>query len=137
MAQYSAYTDIKIGASVVGLVAVVDLTFSGSAAGCPPPRTSFQQFAELAETANGNLRGLGKPVIIWTFADIPYEAVNALRDQLTNPNMSGAIFLASPDKDMMIQNYAAVMQWPLEPASYVQFGRWEELVLTFKRCVVQ
>ena len=137
MAQYSAYSDIKIGPSVGGLVAVISLQYSGSDAGAPPPSTRFQQFAKVRETADGNLRGLGKPVIIWILRHMPYAAVQALRDQLTDPDMSGTVYIASPDKDGNIQNWECVAQWPLRPSSYEAFDYWEELTLTFKRCVQQ
>jgi len=137
MAQYSAYSDIKIGASVVGLGAVTDLQYGGVNAGCPPPTTRFQQFAKVRETADGNVRGLGKPTITWTFRHVPFAAINALRDLLTDPNMSGTIYIASPDKDGNIQNWACVAQWPLPPADYESFAHWDDLALTFKRCVQQ
>lgn len=133
MAQYANYTDIKIGASVGGLVSVTTLG-SGT---CPPPKTYFQQHAEVRETADGNVRGLGKPVIVWVFRNIPYAAVDALRDQMTDPDMSGARYIASPDKDMMMQNWAVVMQWPNEPSAYEAFDRWEELTIRFVRCIQQ
>lgn len=137
MAAYSAYTDLKIGTSVGGLTAVTALTYSGAAANCPPPKVSFQQFAEVQEVANGNLRGLGKPIITWRLRHVPYKAVQALRDLITDPNLSGTIYIASPDKDGNIQNWQAVVQWPLDFTPYEAFDYWESLTLVFKRCVQQ
>ena len=138
MAQYTDYSDLTIGTTTGGMTAVTSLQYSGANAGCPPPKTRFQQFVRTRKTADGNLKGLGKPVIRWILDHVPYNAVNALRDLLTDPNPSGTMYITNPDKDGNIQTWECVMQWPADaPAEYEAFDYWERLVLTFERCVQQ
>lgn len=137
MAAYSAYTDLKIGSSVPGLTAVTALTYSGAAANCPPPRTQFQEAAEIAGVANGNLKLLGRPVIAWEWpTGLPVSARRALRAFIAS-GMSGTVYIQSPDENGDIQIYQAVMQWPHEPASYQAFDITAPLSIRFVQCIEQ
>jgi hypothetical protein len=138
MAQYAGYGDLKIGASVVGLTALSALTYSGSNANVPPPRTSFQECVQTKENSDGDVKKLGKPIITWDWPDgLHYAAWQALRDELTDPEMSGTRYIASPDKDGNIQNWACKMQWSSEPVQYSRFDYRTRLTIRFTRCVQQ
>jgi len=138
MGAYAGYGDLKIGASVASLTALSALTFSAANAQVPMPKTSFQEAAAFRETANGGVRKLGKPIIVWEWPNgLEYAAWQALRDQLTDPEMSGVIYIASPDKDGNIQNWACRMQWDQSPVAYEAFDHRARVVIRFTRCVQQ
>jgi hypothetical protein len=137
MAQYNAYTDIKIGTSVGGLVAVTALTYSGDPANCQPPKTSFSEGVEFPKTADGGLKVLGRPIIVWAFeGGVHYTARKALRAFITS-GMSESLFIASPDQDGDIQNWSCVMNWPTDLPGYLSFEYIDSLEIVFDRCVQQ
>lgn len=136
MAEYSAYTDIKIGVSVVALTSVTELQYSGEDALVPPPRTSFREAVEMPEIANGHVKLLGKPVIVWSFENITNLARKALRQFITS-GMSEDIYIASPDENGDMQNWACVMRWPEREPSYLAFRMIDSLEITFTNCVQQ
>ena len=134
MAAYAGYEDLQIGASVVGLAALSSLA-SGT---MPMPKTSFQEAVVSRETANGQIKNLGKPVIVWEWPDgIDFTSWNALRDELSDPNPSGVRYISSPDKDGSMQNWKTVMQWDPGAYSLERFDFRARLTIRFTRCVEQ
>ncbi len=136
MAQYGSYGDIKIGASVVGPVAVIDLTYGGNPALCPPPKVRFAESVEVVEMADHSIKQLGNPTIIWEIGSPPINARRALRALIT-AGLSEDLFIASPDGDGEVQNWACTMHWPNDASGYLSFRFIDDLVLTFKNCVEQ
>ena len=139
MAAYSDYGQLKIGVSVVGLVALEDLTYAAADAQCRVPKTLYQEATEIETKADGNLKLLGDPIIRWSFNDglMRKTAVLALRAHLSAGEMSGTVYIASPDQNGDIQNWKTVMKWPVEPLEYVAFEMFAGLELVFERCEKQ
>ena len=139
MVEYTGYGQLKIGPSVVGLVALEDLQYGGNDANCPVPKTSFQEATEFEAKADANIKKLGDPIIVWRFSDgyILKTAVLALRAHLGAGDLSGEVYIASPDQDGDMQNWKTVMRWPVEPLEWVAFKGWAGLELTFERCEQQ
>jgi hypothetical protein len=138
VAEYNDYAQLKIGPSVVGLVALEDLQYDGSDANCRMPKTSFQEATAFEKKADANIKKLGDPIIIWRFTDyVPKTAALALRAHLSAGDMSGEVYIASPDQDGDMQNWKTIMNWPTEPLEYVAFEGFAGLELVFTRCEVQ
>ena len=137
MVAYTSYSQLKIGASVVGLVALEDLQYSGAAADCRMPKTSFQEATEFQDKADANTKKMGDPIIIWRFTDyVPKTAALALRAHIST-NMSGVVYIASPDQNGDMQNWKTIMKWPRDPLEYVAFEGFAGLEIVFERCEKQ
>lgn len=136
MAEYSSYDDLQIGASAGSLTALGDLLYGGENAGVQPPKTFFREAAEFRSLANGGVRGLGAPIIVWRFeSGLPVNARRALRAFISGA--SGTVYIQSPDKNGDLQIYETVMQWPQEPIGYQAFDHTAPFEIAFARSIEQ
>ena len=131
MAKYTEYDDLKIGVLSTTQTEVANLT------GGYPPHVSFQEAVTFPEDAGGDLRLLGKPVIVWAWpVGLPTEFKQSLRTYISS-GMSDTVFIDSPDEIDDIQTWQAKMQWQTDPVPYRSFDHTGGFVLRFTRCEQQ
>lgn len=135
MTTYDSYDQIKIGTLPGNLVPVTALTYNGALANCPPPRTQFQEATEFDEVANGGIKMLGLPVVIWEWPNgLPSNARRALRAYSIS-GMSALVYIQTPDQAGDVKIYQATMQWPREPAAWQAFDMTAPFSVKFVRCI--
>lgn len=117
------------------MTSVILLQYTGALANVPPPKVRFQEAAQFVDVADGSVKLLGKPQIVWEWpSGVSYSARQALRAFIST-GISVTAYIASPDKNGDIQNFQTVLTWPREPNGYQSFDYAGPLTITFTRCV--
>jgi hypothetical protein len=136
MTKYSSYTQLQLGTgSTSAMTSVILLQYTGAVANVPPPKVRFQEAVVFSDVADGSVKLLGKPQIVWEWPNgINYSARQALRAFIAT-GVTATAYIASPDRSGDIQNYRTVMKWPAEALAYQSFEYAGPLTITFTRCV--
>jgi len=74
---------------------------------CPDPQWEFRQYQEQVSLGNGSLRGMGLPVIVWTFPLIEDAQVA----QLEAYKSTSHIYIQSKNRAGALAVYEVTMNW--------------------------
>lgn len=104
------------------------------------PDSSFQDFAEAIELADGTLKGVGFPIVKWRWNHMTDENRQVLKNLITG--LSGPVFIHTPTNEVDLyglriwDDFSAIMKWTPEDEDK-QAERTLGLFITFTHLEAQ
>jgi hypothetical protein len=120
--------DFKIGTTLGGMTSLESLTTP-----VPLPQIDFLPFARVVNLGDGGTRGVGSPVVTWTFQLLSLDEYNQLRTFC--PGASAEIFIRTRIDDDTYEDFQARMVMPNDGQNR-WFGNRKNFVVTFRNLVV-
>jgi hypothetical protein len=96
------------------------------------PQPAFAHYADYAQLGDGTRRGIGYLMAEWRWAFITRSDAIALRTYCAD--VSGAVYITTPDTDGVFTGYGATMHWPQIPEP-LHGDYFEDFVIEFTEMV--
>jgi hypothetical protein len=97
------------------------------------PKSTYRQFTDSVQLANGKARGLGRPLATWRWGYIPLTVRTSLRVFCNNVKSSAVYLRTRTNEADAYETFTATILWPDEEDK--QAGRRVNFVLEFKNLV--
>lgn len=126
-----ANSDYKIGTTLLGIASLNQL----SPTPIVDPKHVFQFYGSYEDLVDGQVRGVGSPVLEWRYGYVTRAQRDQFRTFCTGPSSTVFIRTRTNDSTDQFLIYQAIMIWPLEEDK--RAGRRLDFTIRFRNLIEQ